>query len=297
MPPSSASRLNLGITGVSGFLGRRVAEAAARAGHHVCGFSRNPGAEIPGCAEMREWEPESLDVSGLDAVIHLAGEPIFGLWTAAKKRRILASRRDGTRALVEAILAARHAGNGPGALVCASGIGYYGPTGETEADETTPAGHDFLAEVCRAWESEALRAQTEGGVRVAILRFGVILGREGGALAKLRPLFLVGLGAKFGDGRQWVSWIHAGDAAQLALLCALNPGAQGVYNAVAEAPVRHDAFTDALARKWHRKARLRIPAFVIRAGLGEFGATLLESQRVVSRRLPELGYVLHCPTL
>ena len=288
--------LKIGITGVTGFLGNRVAETAARAGHHVCGFSRDPRNEVPGCSEMREFAPGLIDLSGLDVIVHLAGESVFGLWTPTKKEQILASRRDGTRMLVDAMIAARRSGHGPATLVSASAIGFYGDTGETEADESTPAGHDFLAEVCKTWESEALRAESEG-VRVAILRFGIILGREGGALGKLRPLFLLGLGAKLGSGKQWVSWIHAGDAANLTLLCATDPKAKGIYNAVAPKPVRNEEFTDAVARRWHRKAWMRVPAFVIQTGLGQFGQTLLQSQRVKSGRLHELGYEFHYPQL
>jgi uncharacterized protein (TIGR01777 family) len=288
--------LKIGITGVTGFLGSRVAEIAARAGHHVTGFSRNASNQVSACDEMREFAPGLIDLSGLDVIIHLAGESIFGFWTPRKKEKILASRRDGTRMLVDAMMAARQAGHGPSTLVTASAIGFYGDLGETEADESTPQGHDFLAEVCKIWEGEALRAE-QAGVRVAILRFGIILGREGGMLGKLRPLFLLGLGAKLGDGKQWVSWIHAGDAANLALLCATDPKAKGVYNAVAPKPVRSDAFSDAIAQKWHRKARIRIPAFAIKAGLGEFGQMLLTSQRVKSRRSAELGYEFHYPQL
>ncbi len=296
MDAPAPEHLKIGITGISGFLGNRVSEIAARAGHHVCGFSRDPHTEVPGCLEMREFAPGLIDVTGLDAIIHLAGESVFGVWTPAKKERILASRRDGTRTLVDAILDARRAGHGPSTLVSASAIGFYGDTGENEADESAPAGHDFLAEVCKTWEREALRAETEG-VRVAILRFGIVLGREGGVLGKLRPLFLLGLGAKLGDGRQWVSWIHAGDAANLALLCATDPKAKGIYNAVAPHPVRNDEFTQAVARKWHRKAWLSVPSFALKAGLGEFGQTLLQSQRVIPRRVQELGYEFHYPKL
>jgi len=309
MEASIPNRLSIGITGVSGFLGSRVAELAVKAGHRVCGFSRRPQDEIAGCAEMREFEPGEIDVSGLDAIIHLAGESAFGLWTPAKKERILASRRDGTRAVVDAIVKARRSCQGssasdsapsaPSVLVSASAIGYYGDTGEAVVDETTPAGHDFLANVCKAWEAEALRAETEAGpgFRVAILRFGIILGREGGMIGKLRPLFLMNLGATLGTGRQWLSWIHAGDAANLALLCATDPRARGIYNAVAPTPLRNGEFTQTLARKWHRKAWLRLPEFALRGGLGEFGEMLLESQRVVSRRIPELGYEFHRPEL
>jgi len=243
---------------------------------------------------MRVFSPGQIDVEGLDAVIHLAGESIFGYWSAGKKERILASRRDGTHALVDAILAAGD--KGPKVLVSASAIGFYGETGEREVDESAPSGNGFLAEVTRQWEAEAGRARS-GGVRVVSLRFGLILGQTGGAIALMRPLFLMGMGARLGSGKQWVSWIDVEDAAGLALFCLENPQAEGPINAVAPHPVRNLELTELLARKWHRKAWLSVPAPLIKGALGELSGVLLESQRVLPRRALELGYAFECPRL
>ena len=160
-----------------------------------------PAREIPGCAETRKFSPdEKIDITGCEAIIHLAGEPVFGLWTAEKRRRIRDSRVLGTRRVVDAILAAA---NPPRVLVGGSAIGFYGDTGETPADEDSPAGGGFLAETCRAWEDEALRAR-EKNVRVVLLRTSIVLGPGGGAMRAMLPVFRAGLGGRLGSGRQWM---------------------------------------------------------------------------------------------
>lgn len=287
-------RQTIGVTGASGFLGHRVVEAVIKAGGRVACYSRSAPPGMQGCTEVRPFQFSGLNVSGINAVVHLAGESIFGLWTPAKKERILASRRDGTRAVVDSMLAAGE--DGPKTLICASAIGYYGDTGEEAKDEASPPGNDFLAKVTQIWEEEARRAEA-GGIRVVILRFGIILAREGGVLKKLRPLFLAGLGASLGDGRQWVSWIHAGDAANLVLHALRNPSMHGVYNAVAPHPLRQIDFTHAIARKWQRKARFALPAWALKAGLGELATVLLSSQKVVSKRLTQTGFQFFYPEL
>lgn len=287
-------RQYIGVTGASGFLGHRVLESIIRAGGRAYCYSRKAPIGIQGCTEVRRFKMSGIDVSGLHSVVHLAGESVFGRWTPAKKERILASRRDGTRAVVDSMLAAGE--DGPKTLICASAIGYYGDTGETAVDESAPAGAGFLAEVTQAWEKEALRAAS-GGIRVVILRFGIILAREGGVLKKLRPLFLAGLGATLGSGRQWVSWIHAGDAANLVLHSITHPELEGVFNAVSPHPLRQSDFTKALGRKWNRKPRFVVPAWVLKAGLGELADMLLESQKVLPRRAEEHGFQYGYPEL
>jgi len=289
-------RISIGITGASGFVGQRIIQAITHLGHRAIAFSRTPERQVKGCVQTRYFGPEKLapdgrrikmDVTGLDAVVHLAGESIFGFWTPAKKRRIMKSRQQGTSTLVDAILDAGD--KGPKVLISASAIGYYGDTGDREIDETAPNGSGFLAEVTKAWEAEALRAES-GGVRVVILRIGLVLGKNGGAMSLLRPLFKTGLGAKLGTGQQWVSWVHVSDLARLALYSIENPKVSGVLNATSPTPVRNVEFTAALARKFNRKAWLTAPESFLKLILGDFSCTLLDSQRVLPRRTEELGY-------
>ncbi len=278
----------LAITGVTGFLGHAVARAAAGAGHRVIGYSRDPerARQVPGCSEGRAFDIEGVpDFTGVDAVIHLAGENIFGLWTPAKRHRIMASRRDGTRAVVQGIASLPH----PIPLISASGAGYYGDTGEIPADEDSPLGTDFLARVCREWEAEARVAEALGS-RVVLLRIGIILDDGGGMLAMLRPLFRLGLGGRLGSGKQWVAWISLHDVVRLALTCAENPAARGVYNAVAPTPLRNRDLTRAIAQRWHRPAPFAVPGFLLRWTLGQLGAMVLQNQRVLPRRTLALPF-------
>lgn len=282
------SRPKIGITGASGFVGTAVVKALNEADYACVAFSRNPERSVKGCVETRLFRPgERPGVEGLEALVHLAGEPIFGLPTAEKLRRIMESRRDGTRALVDAILAAGR--DGPRCLVSASAVGYYGPTGEEIADENSPAGKGFLAEVARVWEAEAQRAAT-GGVRVVVLRLGIVLGGRGGMMRKVRPAFRLGLGATLGGGRQWVSWVDVRDAARLALFAIENPQIHGVLNACSPVPLRNSDFTWALARRFHRRAVLKIPAWAIRLAFGPLAGAFLDSQRVLPRRAESLGF-------
>jgi hypothetical protein len=180
-------------------------------------------------------------------------------------------------------------------LVSASAIGFYGETGDNAVDENSPGGAGFLADVSRAWEAEALKAEVLG-VRVAILRIAVVLGR-GGALAAMLPVFRLGLGGRLGSGRQWMSWIHMDDLAALALEAATNDQWSGVFNASAPEPVRNAEFTASLARAVRRPAFLPVPAFALRAALGEFAGELLGSKRVLPRRAEAAGFRFQFPTL
>lgn len=278
----------LAITGVTGFVGRAVARAAAEAGHRVIGFSRNPAraSAVPAVDEGRAFPSSGVpDFSGVDAVIHLAGESIFGLWTPAKRHRIMESRCAGTRAVVQGIASLAH----PIPLISASGAGYYGDTGEIPADEDSPIGCDFLAHVCREWEGEARAAEALGS-RVVLLRIGIILDDGGGMLATLRPLFRLGLGGRLGSGQQWMSWISLTDVVRLALTCAEDANARGVYNAVSPSPIRNRDLTRAIARRWHRPAPFAVPGFLLRGALGQLGAMILQNQRVLPRRTLSLPF-------
>jgi uncharacterized protein len=279
--------MNVGITGVSGFIGSRVAARCGARGLQVIGFSRNRGSG------SRRFDLSSVpDISGLDAIINLAGEPILGVWTKEKKRRILESRVLGTRRLVEAIAKADRP---PGVLVNASAIGFYGDTGENVVDEFSAAGSGFLADVCRAWEAEAAGA-TSCGVRVVFVRIGFVLGK-GGALKLLRPLFKLGLGGKLGSGRQWMSGVHVEDVAGMIVWALENERLRGAVNAVMPEPFRNVDFTRELARGVRRPAIFPAPAFALRLAFGELAGSMLASTRVMPRVARAEGYAYQFATL
>ena len=283
--------MHLGLTGASGFLGGKILDLALRRGHEIIAFTRDPRRTLPGCTMRAFSLEEPPDITGCEALIHLAGESVAGLWTPAKKRRIVESRVLGTRRVVEAINAATEK---PEVLVSGSAIGFYGDRGDEELTETAPAGRGFLAETVQAWEAEARKAQ---GVRVALLRTAVVLGPDGGALPLMSRPFRFGLGGRLGSGRQWMSWIHLEDAAQLFLFAAENLEVHGPLNAAAPWPVRNADFTRALAQAVHRPAFLHIPAFALRAALGGFSAELLDSKRVLPAAALEHGFGFRFPEL
>ncbi len=283
--------MTIGLTGATGFISGRIIDLALRRGHEVIAYTRDPRRTIPGC-EMRAFSLEAdPDIAGCDAFIHLAGEPVAGLWTSAKKRRIVESRVLGTRRVVGAINAARHK---PEVLLNGSAIGFYGDGGETELTETSPAGHGFLAGTVRAWEAEAHRAE---GLRVVTLRTAIVLGKNGGALPLMRPIFKLGLGGPLGDGRQWMSWIHLDDLAQLALFAIENLDIRGPLNGSAPWPARNADFTKALAHTLRRPALFRVPAFLLRATLRDFSHELLDSKRVLPAAALDHGFRFQFPEL
>lgn len=283
--------MHIGLTGATGFIGGKIIDLALRRGHEIVAFTRDPSRTIPGCA-MRAFSLDAPpDISGCEAIIHLAGEPVVGLWTAAKKRRIVESRVLGTRRIVEAINAAREK---PEVLLNGSAIGFYGDRGEDELLETAPAGHGFLAETVQAWEAEAQRAE---GLRVVTLRTAVVFGKNGGALPMMRPIFKLGFGGPLGDGRQWMSWIHLDDLAQLALFAIENLDLRGPLNGSAPWPARNADFTKTLAQTLHRPAFLRVPAFALRATLGGFSHELLDSKRVLPATALDHGFRFQFPDL
>ncbi len=288
------------VTGGTGFLGGAVLTALQERGHGLRVASRRPDAtraRLPAGIATHGWLPQGggLDpaaLAGVDAVIHLAGEPVAGRWTAAKRDAIRRSRVEGTRALVDALAQAPEP---PRVLLSASAIGLYGDRGDEVLDEDASPGADFLALVCRDWEAEARRAEQQG-LRVAHLRFGLVLGAGGGALAALLPLFRWGLGGPLGGGGQWWSWIHQADAVGL-LLHALEEGVAGPINAVAPTPVRQRDFARALGRRLGRPSLLPSPAFALRAALGGFEHELLASRRVVPRQAEARGYAFRFAAL
>jgi uncharacterized protein (TIGR01777 family) len=286
--------MNILITGATGFVGRRLCEMLHQAGHTVRALSRDSVAakqRVPLLKEVFPWNPlQELPplqaFEGCDAVINLAGESIAGRWTAPKKQLIRDSRVLGTKNLVNALaqLSSR-----PKVLLSASAIGYYGDRGEETLTEDAAPGSDFLAQVCRDWENEALKAESLG-MRVVRLRIGLVLGRGGGTLQALLPLFRVGLGGPLGSGRQWWSWIHRDDLCRLIVQILANENVSGPINATAPQPVRQKEFAQVLGRVLRRPAFLPTPAFALKIALGEFADGILASQRVLPRRAQEMGY-------
>jgi uncharacterized protein (TIGR01777 family) len=233
-------------------------------------------------------EPSALD--GVDAVVHLAGEPIIGRWTAAKRARIRESRVSGTRLLAEAMAAAARP---PKVWVSASAIGIYGDQGDTPLTEEATHGDDFLAEVCQAWEEMTAPAQA-AGVRVVNLRISMVLSPEGGALAKMLTPFRLGLGGRQGDGRQWVSWIAIDDLVRVIDFALTHEALTGPVNAAAPEPVRNVEFAKTLGRVLHRPACLPLPGWVLRLLFGPVAdATMLASARVQPAALRAAGFEFH----
>ena len=272
--------MRLGITGASGFIGRHAVGLAVARGWEVVPFSRQPRD-----SRARRLVPgEPADVDGLDAILHLAGESVVGRWTSGKRRRIMDSRVLGTRSIAEGFA---RASRPPRVLVSASGIGYYGNTGDREVDESSPPGTGFLADVCRAWEAEAEKVQN---ARVAVLRIGLVLGREGGTVKRILPVFRAGLGGRLGSGRQWMSCVHIDDVVRMALWVLEHDELRGPFNAVMPHPVANAGFTRILAGAVRRPAILPAPAFVLRAVLGDMSSLLLDSSRVRPANAEKHGY-------
>ena len=280
------------LSGATGLVGGALLERLVASGRTVRALGRRPEA-------LPRWEgvvpvgwdgvrPPAEALAGASAVVHLAGEPILGPPTAARTRRMRESRIDSTRALVDA-LGALPAAERPGVLVSASAIGYYGDRGEQELSEDTEPGEGFLARLCVDWEQAAAAAE-QHGTRWVSLRIGVVLSRRGGALSLSALPFRLGLGARFSNGRQWFSWIHLADLVAQIERAIDDTSIQGVYNATAPRPVRNAEFTRALAAALHRPAFLRVPAFAIRAALGELAGELLGSHRVLPARALEAGF-------
>jgi len=290
------------ITGATGFLGRALARALADRGDTVRGLSRSEREASPGDA-ISQWYRWSGGtdaipaeaVAGADAVVHLAGESVVGRWSDAKKRRILGSRVNGTQAVVEAIRAAGD--DGPQVLVSASAIGYYGDRGDEKLTETSssPEG-DFLADVCRAWEEEATKAETLGA-RVVKVRIGLVMHPEGGALKAMLTPFKMGLGGKMGSGKQWQSWIHRDDLVSMLLFALDRDGLSGPMNATAPNPVTQKEFAKTLGKAIGRPTFMPAPAFAIRAALGEFAVELLSSKRVLPVVADDAGFRFQFPDL
>jgi uncharacterized protein (TIGR01777 family) len=277
--------MNVLVIGATGFIGRALVLRLLRDGHHVTCHVRRLGPARGLLGGEVELTTE-LAVDGQDAVLSFAGAPLIGRWTAERRKEVTDSRVGLTRRLVDAIAAARKR---PSVLVSASAVGYYGDRGDEELDEDAPAATDFAAELCRAWEDEVARAAPLG-LRVACLRIGIVLGPEGGFMAKVAPSVRAGLGAVLGSGDQWVPWAHLHDVVEVAAQALADGRFRGPINVVAPAPVRNRELLAAMGKQLRRPVLLRVPAFALRLALGESAGTILGGQRVRPRRLRELGF-------
>ncbi len=287
------------ITGATGFVGNQLLRQLDR----PVVLSRDPQrAQVSLSqfgAEAYAWDPQSESppaeaFDGVGTVIHLAGDPVAsGRWTAEKKKRIRESRVAGTRHLVQGLAALREK---PRVLISASAVGYYGDRGDLELDESAEPGDDFLAEVCRAWEAEALPAR-EMGIRVVTPRIGIVLGLGGGALAKMLTPFRLGLGGRLGSGRQWMPWIHVQDLVDLLLYAAEHSELSGPINATAPHPVTNLEFTKTLGKVMRRPTVFPVPEFMLKLAMGDFGKVLMDSQRAIPRAAGDAGFQFQFPEL
>lgn len=288
--------MRITLTGATGFIGQRVVECLLTQGHVLTIITRRPHAgENPRyCAcDLAAGEPPREALDGAHAVIHLAGEPVAQRWTEDVKRRIRESRVDGTRRLVSAIGKLERK---PSVLISASAIGVYGDRGDEILTEASPPGRDFLAALAVDWEQEANRAR-EYGIRVVTPRIGVVLGRGGGALAKMLPAFRAGLGGRIGSGRQWISWVHMQDAVALILLGLSQENLNGPVNVTAPNPVTNAVFTRALADALRRPAVIPVPSLALKILFGEMAEVLLGGARVIPRAAMQAGYTFRFPEL
>jgi uncharacterized protein (TIGR01777 family) len=293
--------MRVAISGATGLIGGELAADLAADGVEVVRLVRR-SARAPGKISTGEigWDPltpDGLDpaaLRGVDAVVHLSGAPIArGRWTTARKAELRASRIASTATLVSAMVAAD---GGPRVLACGSAIGYYGQTGDRAVDETAPPGAGFLADLVRDWEA-ATGPASAVGIRVVNLRSGVVLAANGGMLGRLLLPFRLGLGAKIGSGRQYLSWISIADEVRAIRFMLDNDHVTGPVNLTAPEPVTNAEFTKALARTLGRPAALGIPAAALRLALGEVASELLGSTRVLPGALAAAGFSFRHPIL
>ncbi len=277
------------VSGSSGLIGSRLVGRLQAAGHEIVRLVRHPTQ----ARDEVTWDPASgrfdhQRAAGCDAVVHLAGENIAGgRWTDERKRRIHRSRADGTRLMVDG-LAKLDAS--PPVFVAASAVGYYGARGDEVLTEDSPPGDDWLSEVCTDWERASEAVESWGGRRV-LMRTGLVLDQEGGALGKMLPFFRLGVGGVLGSGEQWMSWISLDDQLALYERALTDERMRGAYNATAPEPVTNRTFTKALGEVLHRPTILPVPAFGLRLLYGEMAdALLLTGQRALPKRLSELGH-------
>ena len=284
--------MNILITGGTGFIGRLLANRLAGEGHSVTIITRRTHGPVDGEKAIRfvEGDPAVVGpwqnlLAEQGAIVNLAGETVFGRWTAVKKERIRASRIETTRRIVEALPHGNEV-----VLISGSAVGYYGACGDDPVTESDPPGNGFLAHLSMEWEEEALKAR-EKGARVVVTRIGVVLGRDGGAIKQMITPFRLFAGGPIGSGRQWLPWVHADDIVEAFRFLIEGPDLSGPFNMTAPEPVRNAAFASALGLALGRPSWLPAPGFALKIALGEFSSVLLTGQRVMPNRLLEAGFV------
>lgn len=288
------------ITGATGFVGSRLVERLQAQGDQPLILTRNRAAALRAFPNLEivtytptESGPWQQAIAGCDAVVNLAGEPIAeSRWTPKHKQEIFDSRKLGTQKIVEAIAQANPK---PAVLVNASAIGYYGTSETATFDESSSAGNDFLSQVCQSWEAEAQKVK-DAGVRLVILRLGIVLG-NGGALAKMIPPFQLFAGGPIGTGHQWFSWIHRDDLVNLILETLTRQDIEGVLNATAPNPVRMSELCQTLGQTLNRPSWLPVPGFALEVLLGEGAQVVLEGQQVLPKRTTSYGFEYQYPSV
>lgn len=287
--------MHIVVSGGSGFLGRALERVLLRDGHRVSVLTRRAKAGRPNdivWTPNGESGPWAEALKGADVVVNLAGEGMADhRWTGARKAALCDSRLKATASLVKAV---ELTSNGPRVFVSASGVGYYGPTGDARIAEDAAAGHDFVARMAAAWEDAAAPAAGVG--RLVLLRTGLVLGAEG-ALAKMLPPFKLGVGGRLGSGRQWMPWIHVDDWVALTARLIVESEATGPFNLTAPDPVTNADFTRALGRALHRPTVFSVPAFALKLALGEMAELLLTGQRALPAKALALGYHFRYATI
>ncbi len=294
------------VAGGTGLIGQALVESLHHDGHEVIVLGRNPNktSGLPGGVKITVWDGKTSNgwghlVDGAGAIINLAGASIAGegflpeRWSAEKRKAIIDSRTHAGQAITQAVGAAKVK---PGVVIQSSAVGYYGVHGDEELTEESPAGSDFLADVCKAWEASS--AEVEGmGVRRAVIRTGVVLSRKGGALPRMAVPFKLFAGGYFGDGKQQMSWIHLDDQVNAIRFLMDNPNGSGVFNLTAPNPVSNKELSAALGKAMHRPMVAPIPGFAMKAAFGDVTTVVLDGQRVIPKRLLELGYQFKFTTI
>lgn len=288
----SAGEMTVAITGATGFVGTRLVQTLLEGGHKVKVLTRSASSAtsaFPGkSAQIEVVEPPgwAAALKGCTGVVNLAGTPISTRWTQEVKVDIKKSRIDTTTKVVNAINALKEKER-PSVFVSSSALGFYGTSISESFDESSTVGSDYLAEVCQQWEAAALKAES---VRVVLLRTGIVLDKEGGALAKMVPIFKLFAGGPVGSGKQWFSWVHRDDLVGLILEALHNPAYKGAINGIAPNPVRFEEMCERLGKTIGRPSWLPVPEFAVRALLGDGASVVLDGQKVLPKRAQELGF-------
>ncbi len=290
------------VTGGTGFVGRLLVRKLIENNHEVVLLTRNPevtknGLPLP--IQLFKWDPQTSippkeAYKGVEGIVHLAGESIAAKrWTDKQKKIILNSRVLSTRNLLKGII---DAGEKPKVIISASAIGIYGDRGNESLSEISPQGIGFLADVCRAWERESQYPGLES-VRKVNLRIGIVLGKEGGALQKLLPIFRLGAGGPIGNGKQWMSWIHREDLVELILYSLIHDNVSGAVNAVAPNPITNALFSTTLGKALHRPSFITTPSLALKIAMGEMAELVLSGQKVEAKKVCDFGFIFKYPKI